>query len=338
MAAAVLDILIIAVDHLRPAHGPARHHRDDPAARRRGHRLRPLPSRPRPRPERRQLPRAQLAARSRPRRHRHLPAGDPARPRARRPHQRPALADQAPSRTSPSTRSPPPSSNLARLRHGAIIVLERGTGLEDYIETGVRLDAELNAKLHRGHLLPQLAPARQGADHPRRAHRRRFRPPCPSPPRTAPPAWARATAPPSASASRRTRSPSSSRSSPARISIASEGRLIPLRDETRVTATLEALAPARTDAAGRAPAAGKLDTCSRPQSRTGGVSRRRSPSRSSRSSPPSSSGSRSPTPRTRRESTHLRRRHHGRGDQRARRPRRRRASREPPSGSVSRAD
>src|SRR5262249_54703091 len=37
--------------------------------------------------------------------------------------------------------------NLAQRRHGAIIVLERGTGLEDYIETGVRLDAAVNAKL-----------------------------------------------------------------------------------------------------------------------------------------------------------------------------------------------
>jgi diadenylate cyclase len=39
------------------------------------------------------------------------------------------------------------ASELARQRHGAIIVLERSTGLEDYIETGVHVDAELNAKL-----------------------------------------------------------------------------------------------------------------------------------------------------------------------------------------------
>ena len=45
-------------------------------------------------------------------------------------------------------------SNLARLRHGAIIVLERGTGLEDYIETGVRVDAAVNAKLIEGIFYP----------------------------------------------------------------------------------------------------------------------------------------------------------------------------------------
>ncbi len=43
---------------------------------------------------------------------------------------------------------------LARHRHGAIVVLERGTGLEDYIETGVRLDAELSAKLLEGIFFP----------------------------------------------------------------------------------------------------------------------------------------------------------------------------------------
>lgn len=39
------------------------------------------------------------------------------------------------------------AAELARNRHGAIIVLERSTGLEDYIETGVRIDAEVNARL-----------------------------------------------------------------------------------------------------------------------------------------------------------------------------------------------
>ncbi len=43
---------------------------------------------------------------------------------------------------------------LARHRHGAIVVLERGTGLEDYIETGIRLDAELSAKLLEGIFFP----------------------------------------------------------------------------------------------------------------------------------------------------------------------------------------
>ncbi len=43
---------------------------------------------------------------------------------------------------------------LSRHRHGAIIVIERTTGLEDYIETGVRLDAELNSKLLEGIFFP----------------------------------------------------------------------------------------------------------------------------------------------------------------------------------------
>ena len=47
--------------------------------------------------------------------------------------------------------------NLAQRRHGAIIVLERSTGLEDYIETGVRLDAAVNAKLIEGIFFPNSA-------------------------------------------------------------------------------------------------------------------------------------------------------------------------------------
>jgi diadenylate cyclase len=43
---------------------------------------------------------------------------------------------------------------LSRRRHGAIIVIERGTGLEDYIETGTRLDAELTPKLLEGIFFP----------------------------------------------------------------------------------------------------------------------------------------------------------------------------------------
>lgn len=45
-------------------------------------------------------------------------------------------------------------SELARARHGAIIVLERSTGLEDYIETGIRIDAGVNAKLIEGIFYP----------------------------------------------------------------------------------------------------------------------------------------------------------------------------------------
>jgi diadenylate cyclase len=43
---------------------------------------------------------------------------------------------------------------LSRRRHGAIIVIERSTGLEDYIETGIRLDAELTPKLLEGIFFP----------------------------------------------------------------------------------------------------------------------------------------------------------------------------------------
>jgi diadenylate cyclase len=46
---------------------------------------------------------------------------------------------------------------LARKRHGAIIVIERTTGLEDYIETGVRLDAELSPQLLEGVFFPNSA-------------------------------------------------------------------------------------------------------------------------------------------------------------------------------------
>ncbi len=43
---------------------------------------------------------------------------------------------------------------LSRRRHGAIIVVERTTGLEDYTETGVRLDAELSPQLLEGIFYP----------------------------------------------------------------------------------------------------------------------------------------------------------------------------------------
>jgi diadenylate cyclase len=43
---------------------------------------------------------------------------------------------------------------LSRRRHGAIIVIERTTGLEDYTETGIRLDAELSPQLIEGIFYP----------------------------------------------------------------------------------------------------------------------------------------------------------------------------------------
>src|SRR5213594_3629248 len=39
------------------------------------------------------------------------------------------------------------SLNLAEKRHGAIVVVERETGLEDYIDSGVKLDAQCSVQL-----------------------------------------------------------------------------------------------------------------------------------------------------------------------------------------------
>lgn len=135
--------------------------------------------------------------------------------------------------------------DLSRQRHGAIIVIERGTGLEDYIETGTRLDAGLNAKLIEGIFYPN-SPLHDKALIVRGDRM----------------VAAGCTLPLSAAAGSSrlgTRHRAAlgiseltdaiavvvSEQSGA-ISIASEGRLIPLRDETRVRATLEALALRRT--------------------------------------------------------------------------------------------
>jgi diadenylate cyclase len=40
--------------------------------------------------------------------------------------------------------------NLSKAHHGALVVIERDTGLEDYIDTGVRVDAELSEELVEG--------------------------------------------------------------------------------------------------------------------------------------------------------------------------------------------
>lgn len=130
---------------------------------------------------------------------------------------------------------------LSRLHHGAIIVIERGTGLEDYIETGVRIDAGLNAKLIEGIFYPNsplhdkalivreermvaagcTLPLSSGAGSSRLGTRHR-----------AALGISEVTDAIAVVVSEQTGA----------ISIASEGRLIPLRDETRVRATLEALA------------------------------------------------------------------------------------------------
>ncbi|MGD9894510.1 MAG: diadenylate cyclase CdaA [Dehalococcoidia bacterium] len=54
------------------------------------------------------------------------------------------------------------SSDLARRRHGALIVLERDTGLEEYITTGRRLDAETSAELLEG-IFYRNSPLHDGA-------------------------------------------------------------------------------------------------------------------------------------------------------------------------------
>lgn len=135
-------------------------------------------------------------------------------------------------------------TELARQRHGAIIVIERGTGLEEFIETGVHLDAELNARLLEAIFFPKSAlhdkavivrgkriiaasctlPLSTGSGTGRMGTRHR-----------AGLGVSEVTDAVAVVVSEESGS----------ISIASEGRLIPLRDETRVRATLEALVVAR---------------------------------------------------------------------------------------------
>ncbi|MGQ9572468.1 MAG: diadenylate cyclase CdaA [Dehalococcoidia bacterium] len=54
------------------------------------------------------------------------------------------------------------SDNLSQRRHGALIVLERGTGLEEYADTGVRLDATPSVELLEGLFFPN-SPLHDGA-------------------------------------------------------------------------------------------------------------------------------------------------------------------------------
>jgi len=133
---------------------------------------------------------------------------------------------------------------LARNRHGAIIVLERSTGLEEFIETGVHLDAELSARLLESVFFPNSAlhdkavvirerrivaasctlPLAMGSGTGRMGTRHRA----------------------GLGVSEQTDAVAIVVSEETgQISIASEGRLIPLRDETRVRSTLEALLVSR---------------------------------------------------------------------------------------------
>jgi diadenylate cyclase len=54
------------------------------------------------------------------------------------------------------------ATNLSQRRHGALLVLERETGLEDYIDTGVRVDAAPSAELLEGIFFPN-SPLHDGA-------------------------------------------------------------------------------------------------------------------------------------------------------------------------------
>ncbi|MPZ50365.1 MAG: TIGR00159 family protein [Dehalococcoidia bacterium] len=136
-------------------------------------------------------------------------------------------------------------AELSHLRHGAIVVMERSTGLEDYIESGVRIDAGLNAKLIEGIFFPNsplhdkaliirdqrivaascTLPVASGAGASRLGMRHRA----------------------ALGVSEQTDAIAIVVSEETgAISVASEGRLIPLRDDTRVRSTLEALASRRT--------------------------------------------------------------------------------------------
>jgi diadenylate cyclase len=54
------------------------------------------------------------------------------------------------------------SENLSQRRHGALMVLERETGLEEYADTGVRLDATPSVELLQGLFYPN-SPLHDGA-------------------------------------------------------------------------------------------------------------------------------------------------------------------------------
>jgi diadenylate cyclase len=54
------------------------------------------------------------------------------------------------------------SDNLSQRRHGALMVLERETGLEEYADTGVRLDATPSVELLQGLFYPN-SPLHDGA-------------------------------------------------------------------------------------------------------------------------------------------------------------------------------
>ncbi len=136
-------------------------------------------------------------------------------------------------------------TDLARQRHGAIIVIERSTGLEDLIENGVHIDGELSARLLRSIFYPNSALHDKAVIV---REKRIIAAGC-----TLPLSVAGGTA---RMGTRHRAALGVSEETDAvaivvseetgGISIASEGRLIPLRDETRLRSTLEALLMSRT--------------------------------------------------------------------------------------------
>ena len=129
---------------------------------------------------------------------------------------------------------------LAHQRHGAIIVMERSTGLEDYIETGFRFDAAVNAKLLEGIFYPN-SPMHDKATIVRGG--RIVAASC-TLPLAAGAAVARVGTRHRAALGVTEQTDAIAivvSEQSGSVSIASEGRLIPLRDETRVRSTLEAL-------------------------------------------------------------------------------------------------
>lgn len=137
-------------------------------------------------------------------------------------------------------------TELARQRHGAIIVIERSTGLENLIETGVHIDAELDSRMLRSIFFPN-SPLHDKAVIIR--EKRIVAAGC-----TLPLSNAGGTA---RMGTRHRAALGVSEETDAvavvvseetgGISIASEGRLIPLRDETRLRSTLEALLMSRSN-------------------------------------------------------------------------------------------
>ena len=73
------------------------------------------------------------------------------------------------------------AARLSSARYGALIVIERETGLEEIAETGVMIHGDLSSRPARGDVHPAGRPARRRRDHPRRRDPGRRRGPARSP-------------------------------------------------------------------------------------------------------------------------------------------------------------